>query len=295
MTTAPASTAELTEYRVSLLRTTRAIVLPDLDSVVEGEPLFRAASPEGLLTLTVRGAQLPAPYLADVYRFRLAQYLQRGWVNEEAAAARGLDAEPYDVSALTDQHTLVVEAETGRLRGYGTLVAARGPAGTLLGDPGHHPFAVERDYELRLADHLGTATPAAHVREGKRLVRDYAMERSQAGASVPWWVYRGWAEGCVRALAEEGAAVVGDGKPGVAIHQLGLLGFAARMLDVPARPSDPEDLFAPMWGQQQRSYPFVLTDEGALRPTLAHLDAILVSGEPGSVGARLTAFREARS
>ncbi|MER7946691.1 hypothetical protein ABTY59_04765 [Streptomyces sp. NPDC096079] len=295
MTTAPAAPAALTEYRVRVLHETRAIVLPDLESHVEGEPVFRAASPEGLLTLTVRGAQLPAPYLADVYRFRLAQYLQRGWVNEEAAAARDLDAEPYDASALDDQHTLVVEEETGRLRGYGTLAGSRGPAGTRLGDPDHRPFVVERDYELRLADHLGADTPAAHVWEGKRLVRDYAMDRSQAGVSVPWWVYRGWAEGCVRALAAEGAAIVGDGKPGVAIQQLGLLGFEARMLDVPAHPSDPADLFAPMWDQQQRSYPFVLTDGDRLRPTLAHLDAILASGEPGSVGARLTAFRETRS
>ncbi|MFF7166051.1 hypothetical protein ACFZBP_32555 [Streptomyces sp. NPDC008086] len=287
--------ASRSDYRVRLLHETRAITLPDLESSVDGEPIFRAASPEGLLTLTVRGAQLPAPYLSDVYRFRLAQYLQRGWINEDIAAARGLDAEPYDETALTDQHTLVVEEETGRLRGYGTLAGTRSPAGTRLGDAEHRPFVVERDYALRLADHLGAATPSAHVWEGKRLVRDYAMDQSQAGVSVPWWVYRGWAEGCVRALADEGAAIVGDGKPGVAIHQLGLLGFSARMLDVPAKPPAPTDLFAPMWGQEQRSYPFVLTDGDALRPTLAHLDAVLASGEPGSVGGRLTAFQEARS
>ncbi|MCX5124488.1 hypothetical protein [Streptomyces sp. NBC_00347] len=282
-------------YRERVLRDAGAITLPDLDHHVDGEPLFRSASPEGLLTLTVRGDQLPTAYLDDVYRFRLAQYLKRGWLNEEVAAAADLGAEPYDGHALQDQHTLVVEEDTGRLRGYGTLAHTRSPVQTLLGDAAHLPFVVERDYGLRLADELGASTPSHHVWEGKRLVRDYAMGRSQAAVSVPWWVYRGWAEGCLRALAEDGAAIVGDGKPGGAVLQLSLLGFHTRMLDVPANPADPTDLFAPMWDQQQRSYPFVLTDANALRPTLSHLDAILASGETGSVAARLTAFKEERA
>ncbi|MFF6979675.1 hypothetical protein ACFZAV_18415 [Streptomyces sp. NPDC008343] len=291
-THAPTATSS---YRERVLRDTAGIRLPELDSHVDGEPLFRSASPEGLLTFTVRGAQLPTTYLDDVYRFRLAQYLKRGWLNEELAAAADLTAEPYDAHALQDQHTLVVEEETGRLRGYGTLAHTRSPDHTLLGDDAHLPFVVERDYGLRLADELGTTTPANRVWEGKRLMRDHAMDRSQAAVSVPWWVYRGWAEGCLRALAEDGAAIVGDGKPNGAILQLSLLGFRTRTLDVPARAADPTDLFAPMWDQQQRSYPFVLTDNNALRPTLAHLDTILASGEAGSVAARLAAFQEARA
>ncbi|MFZ3498376.1 hypothetical protein ACODT5_34985 [Streptomyces sp. 5.8] len=297
MTTATPTSPTLAtgSYRERVLRDTGGIRLPDLDSHVYGEPLFRSASPEGLLTLTVRGEQLPTAYLDDIYRFRLAQYLKRGWLNEEAAAAADLTAEPYDGHALQDQHTLVVEEETGRLRGYGTLAHTHSPGNTLLGDAGHVPFVVERDYGLRLADELGPATPANRVWEGKRLMRDYAMDRSQAAVSVPWWVYRGWAEGCLRALTEDGAAIVGDGKPNGAILQLALLGFHTRTLDVPARPADPTDLFAPMWDQRQRSYPFVLTDANALRPTLTHLDAILASGETGSVAARLTAFQEERA
>ncbi|MDX3372927.1 hypothetical protein PV390_00785 [Streptomyces sp. ME02-6991-2A] len=297
MTTAtPTSpTATTDSYRERVLRDTAGLRLPDLDSHVDGKPLFRSASPEGLLTFTVRGAQLPTAYLDDVYRFRLAQYLKRGWLNEDLAAAADLTAEPYDAHALQDQHTLVVEEKTGRLRGYGTLARTRSPEHALLGDDFHLPFVVERDYGLRLADELGATIPANRVWEGKRLVRDYAMDRSQAAVSVPWWVYRGWAEGCLRVLAEDGAAIVGDGKPNGAILQLSLLGFSTRTLDVPARPADPTDLFAPMWDQQQRSYPFVLTDGNALHPTLAHLDAILASGETRSVAARLTAFQEARA
>ncbi|MGW6980606.1 hypothetical protein ACWGE1_14345 [Streptomyces sp. NPDC054932] len=295
MTTAAPTNPATASYRERVLQDTAAIRLPDLDSHVDGEPLFRSASPEGLLTLTVRGAQLPTAHLDDIYRFRLAQYLKRGWLNEELAAAADLTAEPYDAHALQDQHTLVVEEETGRLRGYGTLAHTRSPEHTLLGDDAHLPFVVERDYGLRLADELGAATPAKRVWEGKRLMRDYAMDRSQAAVSVPWWVYRGWAEGCLRALSEDGAAIVGDGKPNGAILQLALLGFRTRTLDVPAHPADPGDLFAPMWDQEQRSYPFVLTRADTLRPTLTHLDAILASGETGSVAARLTAFQEART
>ncbi|MBD0706859.1 MULTISPECIES: hypothetical protein [unclassified Streptomyces] len=294
-TAAPLRPTTPDSYRERVLRAAADTRLPDLDALVDGEPLFRSTSPEGLLTLTVRGAQLPAAYLDDVYRFRLAQYLKRGWIDEDLAAAAGLAVEPYDTHALEDQHTLVVETETGILRGYGTLARTRSPEHTLLGDDTHLPFVVERDYGLRLADELGATTPSNRVWEGKRLMRDYAMERSQAAVSVPWWVYRGWAEGCLKALAEEGAAIVGDGKPNGAILQLSLLGFHARTLDVPALAVDPGDLFAPMWDQQQRSYPFVLTGSDALRPTLDHLDAVLASGTPGSVAARLTAFREARA
>ncbi|MGW1011847.1 hypothetical protein ACWD4X_17680 [Streptomyces termitum] len=295
MTTAAPATPSAAAHRERVLREAAEIRLPDLDSLVDGEPLFRSASPEGLLTVTVRGAQLPPARLDDVYRFRLAQYLKRGWIDAERAAGAGLTAEPRDAHSLQDQHTLVVEEETGRLRGYGTLAHTRSPAHARLGDAAHLPFVVERDYGLRLADVLGAGTPARRVWEGKRLMRDYAMERSQAAVSVPWWVYRGWAEGCLRALAEDGAAIVGDGKPNGAILQLSLLGFRVRTLDVPALPPDPTDLFAPMWDQQQRSYPFVLTDGEDLRPTLDHLDAILASGQTGSVAARLTAFQEARS
>ncbi|HET6860342.1 MAG TPA: hypothetical protein VFH94_25010, partial [Streptomyces sp.] len=141
--TATASPAETDSYRERVLRDSAGIRLPDLDGQVDGEPLFRSVSPEGLLTLTVRGAQLPTAYLDDIYRFRLAQYLKRGWLNEQLAAAAGLTAEPYDAHALQDQHTLVVEEETGRLRGYGTLAHTRSPEHTLLGDEAHLPFVVE--------------------------------------------------------------------------------------------------------------------------------------------------------
>ncbi|MFF2618179.1 hypothetical protein [Kitasatospora sp. NPDC058046] len=290
------TTALADRHRDDLLRDGADITLPGLEESLTGDPLFHAVSPEGLLVLTVAGARLPAAALEQVYRFRLVQYLQRGWVDAAAVAARGLRAEPYDEFALRDFHTLVVERSTGRLRGYGTLAAARDHADTPLGDPGHRPFVVERDYALPLAEHLGPRTPSHLVREGKRLVRDYAMPRSQAAVSVPWWVYLAWAAGCLEVLdSDPAAAIVGDGKLEGAVNQLRLLGFAVRTLDVAPVPPDPTDLFAPMWDQQERSYPFVLTDDGALRPTLEHLRTVLGSGLEGSVRSRLVDFLEARS
>jgi hypothetical protein len=137
-------------------------------------------------------------------------------------------------------------------------------------------------------------TLACAVGEGKRLVRDWAMPRSQAAATVPWWIYLSWAHACLRTLERPQAVIVGDGKKTGAIHQLGLLGFRTRILEdtVPVLP-DPSDLFAPMWGQRERSYPFILTDRGRLRPTLDFLTSVLTSGDPGSVRARLTAYLEA--
>ncbi|MBD0690661.1 hypothetical protein [Streptomyces sp. CBMA123] len=291
-------TAALTgSHGEQLLRDGTEIDLPGLEDALTGDPLFRAVSPEGLLVLTVAGAQLPARMLEQVYRFRLVQYLQRGWVDAAVVAARGLRTEPYDEFALRDFHTLVVERSTGLLRGYGTLAAARDHSPTPLGDLGHRPFVIERDYALSLADHLGPQTSSALVWEGKRLVRDYAMPRSQAAVTVPWWVYLAWAAGCLKVLdSDPNAAVVGDGKLEGAINQLRLLGFAARtLLDTTPVPPDPADLYAPMWDQEERSYPFILTDEGALRPTLEYLRELLGSGQQGSVRTRLVDFLEART
>ncbi|MET7618412.1 hypothetical protein [Streptomyces sp. NPDC005408] len=282
-------------YKDELLRDRHGLELPDLEGALTGNPVFRAVSPEGLLVLTLRGAQLPTQLLDRVYRFRLMQYLQRGWANAAVVAERGLRVEPYDEVALRDFHTLVVEADTGRLRGYGTLAAARDLGETVLGDPGHRPFVIERDYGFRLADHLGAATSSSLVWEGKRLVRDYAMPRSQAAVSVPWWVYLAWAAACAEVLSHENGAVVGDGKSDGAIHQLRLLGFAAQRLDLASLPPDPADLFAPMWSQEERSYPFILRYADTLKPTLAHLEEVLMSGQDGSVRARLVEFMEARA
>ncbi|MHC0432444.1 hypothetical protein ACX6XY_20015 [Streptomyces sp. O3] len=268
------------------------IRLPNLEAKVSGDPIFHAVSPQGLLTLTLRGAQLPEELLQAVYRFRLLQYLHRGWADAAAVAARGLNHEPYDQQALHDFHTLVVERESGRLRGYGTLAVTRDADGTLLSAVDHRPFVVERDYGLRLADYLGPKTPAAAVGEGKRLVRDWAMSRSQAAASVPWWVYLGWAHACLQILEHPGGAIVGDGKKNGAVHQLQLLGFHTRTLDVPALAPDPDDLFAPMWNQRERSYPFILTDSGELHPTLEYLSNVLASDDAGSIRASLTSLRE---
>jgi hypothetical protein len=279
-------------YKEDLLRDGANLRLPGLEAALTGPPLFSAVSPEGLATLTVRGAQLPADYLRRVYQFRLTQYLRRGWVNVTVAAARALRAEPYDEMALRDLHTLVVEQGSGRLRGYGTLAVSRDPAGAHLGHPAHRPFVAEQDYGLRLADYLGAATRSSLVGEGKRLIRDWAMPRSPAAVTVPWWVYLGWATGCLAALGHRGSAIVGDGKKSGAIHQLRLLGFSTRVLEVPPASPDPADLFAPMWSQSERSFPFILTDQGALQPTLECLAKALTSDDASSARLRLTQFRE---
>ncbi|MEU6814627.1 hypothetical protein [Streptomyces sp. NPDC046860] len=276
-----------------LLRENAELSLPHLETRVTGAPLYRAVTPEGLLVLTLRGEQLPASYLDLVHTFRLTQYLHRGWVDAVAVSDRRLRHEPYDGQSLRDFHTLVTEPDTGRLRGYGTLALSPDPDGTSLSDPVHKPFVVERDYGIRLAAHLGPSTLSSAVGEGKRLVRDWAMPRSQAAASVPWWVYLAWAHACLAVLEHPGGAIVGDGKKTGAIHQLGLLGFRTRVLDATTPlPPGPGDLFAPMWGQHERSYPFLLTDSARLRPTLEFLTSVLMSGRTGSVRAQLTEFLE---
>jgi hypothetical protein len=262
--------------------TSSVVLSPDIfDPAHSGTHQVDTTSPEGLRIITVAGRHLSAADLHAIYTFRFNQYRSRGWINTALADRLGLDAEPYSIPhAERDLHTLVIDSETRTLHGYGTLAASRDPAGVHLDSPDRQPFVVERDYNIRLADHLHRHT---RIGEGKRLVRDHAMPRSAAGASVPWWVYLAWGRGCARFLhTHTRAAIVGDGKLDGAIHQLRLLGFTVQVLHetTPIPPAD-DDLFAPLWDQHERSYPFVLTDEaGTLTGTLDRLDDALRSGDP---------------
>ncbi|MDR6912940.1 hypothetical protein J2W54_004953 [Rhodococcus fascians] len=265
------------------------IVAPDS----AGQRQIDTTSPEGLRVVTVAGEKLSAFDLHMIYTFRYRQYRARRWVNTELADNLNLVNEPYtQAHAQQDLHTLVIESDTQILRGYGTLADSRDNPGIDLDSSAHQRFVVERDYNIDLADHLD---PRARVREGKRLIRDYAMPRSSAGASVPWWVYYAWGRGCAQFLhSNQNAAIVGDGKLNGAISQLRLLGFSVQVLHetTPVPPAD-DDLFAPMWDQNERSYPFVLTDEaGTLDDTLDLLESILRSGDPTSLRLKLSERRE---
>jgi hypothetical protein len=275
-------------YTTRILDIHRDLSVVRLMDAVDGEPLFAESSPEGLITLTVKGDQLPERYLWALYGFRLEQYLQRGWVDQGILCERALSCEPYGPEARDDYHTVVLERRTGLIRGYGTLAATRDRTPTALSSRPRRPFVVERDYGLDLAENLGPGTLSSQVWEGKRLIRDYDLGRSQAAVSVPWWVYLGWAVVCQHLLADRGArAIVGDAKKEGAIHQLHLLGFEVEMLDRASRPPDTGDLFGPLWDQAERSQPFILRNGPRLRPTLRALDQILMSGGTGSIRRQL--------
>ncbi|NNG38381.1 hypothetical protein HJ588_03705 [Flexivirga sp. ID2601S] len=266
--------------------------LQDVENLA-GTPRFHEVTPEGLVVLTVQGDQLSARDLDAVYRFRLQQYRYRGWVSEEALAKLGLTAEPYGAAALTDLHTLVIEQQTAIVRGYGTLASPPILPGQKLGDTDRNHYVIERDYGIDLAEILDPRTPTEAVKEGKRLIRDYGMPRSRAGASVPWWVYLAWTTGCVSVLStSNGAAIVGDAKERGATYQLALIGFSVRSLECDALAPGKDDIFAPMWTQEDQSHPFILTDEERrLSSTREYLHEVLLSASDTSISQLLKDFR----
>lgn len=284
------ATATTDRYAAQVLRVHRELSFTGLLDAIDGPPAYLEHGPHELVTVTVRGDQLPERYLWGLFGFRLAQYLQRGWVDRELLQARAITAEPFTAAARRDYHTVVLERRTGQIRGYGTLAATKDAPGTTLAAGDRRPFVVEVDYGIDLADHLGAEVGSDRVWEGKRLIRDYAMPRSPAAAAVPWWVYLGWASTITRLFGAGGAhAVVGDGRKGGALFQLGLLGFDLRTLEVAARAPHPDDLFAPLWDQTEPAWPFILRDSPRLAPTLRALHEVLCDVRPGSVRRRLEA------
>lgn len=113
------------------------------DQLAPDDLLHLARRGDGQVTLAVDTAHLPHRYLLGLQGFRLAQYLQLGWICEETLYSAALFAEPAHGASAADVHVISLDP-TGAIAGYLCLSASNDAGPRELLDPDRAPFPVEQ-------------------------------------------------------------------------------------------------------------------------------------------------------
>ena len=169
-------------YARTLIDKAVAIRLPELFSRHHPAALDSITDRRGVSVVALHSADLTDAQLLAVMRYRLAQYLQVGFVNPQWAYERKTDHEPLSETSPGDVHAIAASAATGEILCYGVLkVSPDGPGGATLRTRDRSLFPVERAHgwgvfnQLRDLPHLGLA----RVRELGRFVKNQAIGRQQ--------------------------------------------------------------------------------------------------------------------
>ncbi|HEX4725712.1 MAG TPA: hypothetical protein VH333_24585 [Pseudonocardiaceae bacterium] len=227
--------------------------LPD---AIEGEPVFRFDGPDdGLTTIGVRQSQLPMRYLRAVMGFRLAKFLEIGFMDPELVRRRALFYEPLAHVAGPETIHTVTLTSTGRIGGYMALVGTPDPVPLSFDDPTRTRFPAEVAHRVDLL--RGFAGPGLNthqVYEIKRLVRDPAATSGQQRERVPWHLILALG---MAARAVGVSHVLGDAREAGALRHLRAIGFTPLVIN-DTRPSLPRtELMWPSYTMPEPAKPFV--------------------------------------
>jgi hypothetical protein len=122
--------------------------------------------------------------LDGLLRFRLAQYLQIGFVDREVVCAEHLSAEPPEAVAPGDVHLIAGDSVTGEILCYAVIEQPPpAPAGCRMRSQDRVLFPVEKVHGAGVYDRLPVLPdlPVARIREMGRFVRS---QRPQAGRDL---------------------------------------------------------------------------------------------------------------
>lgn len=248
--------------------------LPDS---IEGDPLFRLdGHDDGLTTLSVRQSQLPERYLRAVMGFRLAQFLQMGWMDPELAYRRALYHEPVTVAAGPETIHTVTLTDTGRIAGYVALVGSPDPVALPLDAPQRELFPAEAAHHVDLV--TGFAAPGRdthQVYEIKRFVRALSMVRGVQRDRVPWHLILAIGRSSL-ALEGQIKMVVGDSRENGALRHLRLLGFDPFVVEGTAPCLPRSELMWPSYEQPELAKPFIASVPRKLVDYMAAIEAALL-------------------
>jgi len=243
--------------------------LPDC---IEGEPLYRVdGRGDGLITLSVRQSQLPESYLRGVLGFRLAQFLQLGWMDPELAYRRALYHEPMTAPSGPETiHTLTL-TDTGRIAGYVALVGSPDPVALPLEAPQRGLFPAEEAHHVELLTGFAAPQRTTHqVYEIKRFVKAGWMASGLQRDRVPWHLI-------LAGLSSqpEMQMVVGDSREDGALRLLRLLGYDPVVIadTVPWLPRT--ELMWPSYELPEVAMPFAAARPRKLADSLAAIDTAL--------------------
>ena len=169
-------------YAKTLIDEAAAIRLPELVNRHPRAALDSITDRRGVSVVALHSADLTNAQLLAVMRYRLAQYLQVGFVNPQWAFDRKTDHESLSETSPGDVHAIATAAATGEILCYCVLKASPdGPDGATLRTRERALFPVEQAHgwgvfnELRALPHLRLA----RVRELGRFAKNQAIGRQQ--------------------------------------------------------------------------------------------------------------------
>jgi hypothetical protein len=263
-----AATDEERRYVQGIIAVHDRMTYGRLPEQISGGPVHVHESGDGLLTLAVRDSQLPHRYLLGLFGFRLAQYLQLGWVSQPIVYRNALFHEPLRPAIGQDDiHIVSLCLATGRIRGYAALAGSRDPGPLPLDGPGRTRLSVEKDHKIDLMGPYAAEGWTTHqVYEAKRLLRDQTMPRGELGERVPWHVLMAWGR-ALMALEESlpHVLVAGDAKESGSLRHVRRMGFRLDVVEGTSPGLPKTDLLWPIFVTDEQAKPFV----GRLGPDFA--------------------------
>jgi hypothetical protein len=163
--------------------------LPHLLQHPRAGALYHQPGRHGVAVTAVPTHELRRAELAGLLRFRLAQYLQVGFIDRQLVAAQRMRAEPASITASQDVHVVAGQPETGEVLCY--MVMEQPPPagdGTRLRASDRALFPVERVHGRGVYNRLPILPdlPVAKIRELGRFVKNQrpTVPRDQVSRAV---------------------------------------------------------------------------------------------------------------
>lgn len=231
------------------------------DSV--GRPIFRFEGNDGLITISARQSQLSDRYLRAVMGFRLAKFLEIGFMDKEIVRQRALYYEPVSLATGPETIHALTLTETGRFAGYMALVGTPDPTPMPFGSPVRGRFPAEVAHGVDLLRGFNDEGWNTHqVYEIKRMVRDPALPPGEQSERVPWHLVLALG---ASALELGVRCVLGDARETGALRHVKAIGIQPIVIN-DTRPSLPRtELMWPSYAVPEPAKPFV----GAIPDDLA--------------------------
>ncbi|MDN5789610.1 MAG: hypothetical protein L0H25_01900 [Micrococcales bacterium] len=234
---------------------------------------------DGLVTAALQTRHLPHRYLVGLQGFRLAQYLQLGWICADVVYSSAIFCEPVAAVHPEDVHVLTMSG-SGAILGYLALAGPTdgGPADLL--DPGRGRFPVEEAHEINLFEHVPglPGVRSDQVRELKRFVHSRTLSDRTQRLRVTLELLYGMGQVLAR-ITPTIRTLVGDVEEHVALRHLLLAGLDVKLIEGTSPRLTERDLLHHAYVQRSSVKPFVahLPDEEEVGQRVALLEATLDS------------------
>ncbi|OFE15823.1 hypothetical protein BA895_04710 [Humibacillus sp. DSM 29435] len=267
-------------YAADVVSLHRNLSFSALLSQVDPRHLIHVAERgDGLLTVALQTQHLPHRYLVGLQGFRLAQYLQLGWICEDVMYSSAIFCEPVDAVHPQDVHVMTMSG-SGAILGYLALAGpAEGDPADLL-DPDRGRFPVEQAHNINLFDHVAgqPGVRTDQVRELKRFVHARTVSDRTQRLRITLELLFGMGQVLAR-ITPAVRTLVGDVEENVALRHLLLAGLDVKLIEGTTPRLTEQDLLRHAYVQRSSVKPFVahLPSEEEVQQRISMLESTLDS------------------